>query len=350
MSPRSRFAANDAGADIGEQLQQALVPSEPAVVLLGSQKRGAMIARVLRGLGVTKRVALITAGRQERESDDAALVSDLAAEGLVASNLRLHARSEEVLSLDKELSEAASARQVRLKLIQGFYRTRLEYTGSSARAISVRHVDQDVLEQESRVSVGQFRQLDADHVERCRKINAEFEERWRVHERPLVARNIRLLRGMLEDAEAIVIAGGNVASLLNRMKLFDVTSLSAGKHVVAFSGGAMTLTERIVLFHDFPPYGSGTAEVLADGLGLAPGLVVLPEPDRRLDKSDRGGIGRFAQRMAPAVSVALDDKAHVALQSRRVASASAERLTLAGDIDASWRVPAQRGADGAASP
>ena len=67
-----------------------------------------------------------------------------------------------------------------------------------------------------------------------------------------------------------MIAGGHVASLLNRLALFDVLELAAGKPVIAWSAGAMVLTDRIVLFHDYPPYGSDIAQVLDAGFGLAP--------------------------------------------------------------------------------
>ena len=63
-----------------------------------------------------------------------------------------------------------------------------------------------------------------------------------------------------------MIAGGHVASLLNRLKLFDVLGLAAGKPIFAWSAGAMVLTDRIVLFHDYPPYGSDIAQVLDAGL------------------------------------------------------------------------------------
>lgn len=311
---------------------------ERSVVLLGSQRAGSRLGSVLLELGVRRRVALITAGWQEREADDAALVGELEVLGLTAVNLRLHERSEEVFRIDKDLAEASSARQERLRHLQEFYRIRLDYIGRCARAISVLQVDAETLEQESRVSVEQLQQLDRDHVERCRAIQSAFEERWRVGERPIVAQNMRFLRELVEPAEAVVIMGGHVASLLSRLRLFDVISLSEGRHVVACSAGAMALTDRIVLFHDFPPHETSVAEVLVEGLGLAPGIVVLPEPERRLDTADRGGIARFTQRMAPATCVALDGTGRVVVRSSRIVEAAGMRLMPTGDVEAAWRV------------
>ena len=289
---------------------------------------------VLAELGVRRRVALITAGWQEREADDELLVKAL---GVAADNLTLHARSQEVFAADAALSAAYSARQEVLRHLQSFYRIRLDKTGDAAHAISVRHVDPELLAQEHRVSVEQFRQLDLDHLERCRAIHAAFADRWELASRPAIAKHRDELRALIAPAEAVVIAGGHVASLLNRMQLFDVLALAAGKLVVAWSAGAMVLTDRIVLFHDFPPYGSDIAQVLDAGFGLVPGIVALPDAARRVRQDDRDGIARFAQRMAPATCVAMDPGARLAIVGGRLTSIHAARLTAEGDIDRSWQ-------------
>jgi hypothetical protein len=316
--------------------------SSPAIVLLGPQRidpvvRGATAAPdvgvVLAELGVRKRVALVTAGWQERESEDEALRKAL---GVDSENLRLHERSQEVFAADPALTAAYSARQELLRHLQSFYRIRLDKTEDAANAIQVRHVEPELLVQEQRVSVEQFRQLDVDHLERCRAIHAAFEDRWQLPTRAAIATHRDELRALLAPAEALVIAGGHVASLLNRMKLFDVLGLAAGKPIVAWSAGAMVLTDRIVLFHDFPPYGSDIAQVLDAGFGLVPGVVALPDAARRVRQDDRAGIARFAQRMAPATCVAMDAGARLAIVGGRLTSSHAARLTVDGDIDRSW--------------
>jgi hypothetical protein len=319
-----------------------LSKSRPAVVLLGPQRidpvvRGATAAPdigvVLAELGVRHRVALITAGWQEREADDEPLVKTM---GVPADNLRLHTRSQDVFTDDPALTAAYSARQELLRHLQSFYRIRLDKTDDAARAIQVRHVEPELLAQEWRVSVEQFRQLDLDHLERCRAIHAAFQDRWQLATRPAIARHRDELRALLSTAEALVIAGGHVASLLNRMQLFDVLALAAGLPIVAWSAGAMVLTDRIVLFHDFPPYGSDIAQVLDAGFGVVPGVVALPDAARRVRQDDRAGIARFAQRMAPATCVAMDPGARLAIVGGRLTSSHAARLTADGDIDRSW--------------
>ncbi|MBA3538094.1 MAG: Type 1 glutamine amidotransferase-like domain-containing protein [Deltaproteobacteria bacterium] len=288
---------------------------------------------MLAELGIRGRVALVRAGYQERESDDAALIAALGVPGV---NLNLHARAIEVFAGDPEFRAAYQARQARLRHVQSFYRVRLEKTDEAARMIAVRYVDAELLEQEDKVSIDQLRQLDQDHVERCTSLRNAFDAQWRGSERTLIARHRAEIRALVDGCEALVIAGGHVASLLNRLKLFDVLALAAGKPIIAWSAGAMVLTDRIVLFHDYPPYGSDIAQVLDAGFGLAPGVVVLPDPRRRVRLEDRAGIQRFARRMAPATCAGMDHGARVFFERGQVARASAIRLTTTGEVEHDW--------------
>ena len=300
------------------------------VVLLGPRP---VLAPVLSELGVRGRVAFVNAGHQDAEADDAALV---AAIGLPSTNLRLHARAAEVFEGDPDFTAAYHARQHRFRNIQSFYRVRLEKTDEAARMISVRYVEPDLLEQEDRVSVAQLRQLDDDHLERCTALRAAFHAHWRLAERPIIARHRAEIAAELATAEALVIAGGHVASLFNRMKMFDVLALAKGKPVIAWSAGAMVLTDRIVLFHDFPPYGSDIAQVLDAGFGLAPGIVVLPDPRRRVRLDDKFGIARFARRMQPATCVAMDHHTQIVFEDGKRTRVSAARLRENGKVDFRW--------------
>jgi hypothetical protein len=307
-------------------------PHHP-VVLLGPQQPTSDVGAVLAELGIRGRVAMVRAGYQERESDDGELVAAL---GVPAVNLRLHARAVEVFAGDPEFTKAYQARQLHLRNVQSCYRVRLDKTDDAARTIAVRYFDPALLDEEDAVSVAQFRHLDANHLDRCQAVRVAFAERWRFGTRPLIARHRAELKAELQGAEALIIAGGHVASLLNRLELFDVLALAAGKPVIAWSAGAMALTDRIVLFHDFPPYGSDIAQILDAGLGLAPGIVVLPDPRRRVRLDDRAGIARFARRMASATCVAMDAGTRVVFERGRLIRASAARLTTSGEIEARW--------------
>lgn len=304
------------------------------VVLLGPQHGAPRVAPMLAELGITGKVALVNAGYQENERDDAALIALL---GVPAVNLGLHRRAADVFAADTELTAGYRARQLRLRDIQAFYRVRLEKTEEAAKMIAVRYVDAELLAQEDKVSLEQFRQLDASHVERCLHVRAAFDATWQLGERPSVAAQRAELREILDGCDALVIAGGHVASLYNRLALFDVVALASPKPVIAWSAGAMILTDRIVLFHDYPPYGSDVAQLLDAGLGLAPGIVVLPDPKRRVRMDDADGISRFARRMSPATCVVMDHGDYVIFEGGALVRASAARLMASGGVDGEWR-------------
>lgn len=303
------------------------------VVVLGPQHANPTIAGVLRAVVGRGPVALVTAGLQERESES----SSLPELGVPAVNLNLHARAEDVFAKDPELAAAAKARQNRLKLMQDFYRARLDHANLAARAISVRHVDEDLLAEESLVSMEVIRRLDQEHLQRCREVHREFVSRWDLSNRPHIARHRGELSAILERTGALVLAGGHVAVLLNRLRLFDLGGLLGKRPVIGWSAGGMVLTERVVLFHDQPPYGQAIAEVLDVGLGLAPGLVALPNPRLRLHLHDAARVAHYAQRFAPSTCVALDHGTRVDIRDGCVAGGdNAQRLRADGSVDRSW--------------
>ncbi len=254
-------------------VEQASQRRSAGVFLLGPQvDDGSHAGAVLRELGVTGPVALVTAGWQEREPEDAALTAAL---GVPTVNLRLHARSEELFATDKDFATAYK-----------------EWTAS----------------------INLFRHIDGEHLERCRAIHRAFRAEWKTEPRPARDRQVEEIHEALAGCEALVIAGGHVSSLLNRMRLFDVIQAARHLPIVAWSAGAMILTERVVLFHDHPPYGKDIAQVLDVGYGLARGVVALPDPRRRVRVEDAAGIARFARRMSPSHCMALDHGSELRFQ------------------------------------
>jgi hypothetical protein len=313
------------------------------IVLLGPQGPTPDVGSVVKELGIKGPVAVVRAGYQERESDDAALIEAL---GVPAVNLTLHARGNDVFKHASEFATAYQARQQRLRHMQGLYHTRLEGTEEAAKRISLRYVEPELLAQEEKVSVDQYRYMDHDHIERCQAVRAAFDKAWPASEVPLIASHRYAVRELMASTAALVITGGHVATLLNRLQLFDVLGAAAAKPIIAWSAGAMVLTERIVLFHDYPPYGSDIAQVLDAGFGLVPDYVVLPDARRRINLEARSGIQRFARRMAPATCVAMDHGARMVFDTNRRATelvfADATRLTTTGDAERNWSGEASR--------
>lgn len=303
------------------------------IALLGPQGPAPDVGEVLRDLGITGPVALVRAGYQERESEDTELVAAL---GLPVKNLTLHARGNDVFKQATDYTAAYTTRQQRLRHMQAFYRTRLEANEDAAKKVSVRYVDPELLAQEEKVSVDVFRHMDNDHVERCQAVRAAFDKAWPSEKVDALQKQRKEIRALMDDTTALVIAGGHVASLHNRVQMFDVLAVNGDKPIIAWAAGAMVLTDRIVLFHDFPPYGSDIAQVLEPGASLVKGYVVLPDPRRRVNLEARTGIQQFARRMAPATCVAMDHGARLIFDGDELKYAKAIRLTTAGAAEPDW--------------
>jgi hypothetical protein len=280
----------------------------PAVVLLGAQRYNPTLGDAMAELGIKGKIATITAGWQEREDDDEDLAQYL---GGRAVNLTLHARGEDVFRKDKELLDAHRKRQALLRLRQDFYRVRLEHALDAQHVIDQRAAPDDILEDEARTSIDAIRNIDALHLDQCARDRREFDARYRPIERAPVAEHRAQLVEILKDCEAIAIAGGHVASLLNRLRLFGLADLVRGKVVFAWCAGAMAISERVVLFHDSPPQGPGAAEVLDSGLGFVGEVVVLPQPEFRLKLGDRQRLRVMVRRFAPATCIAMPARSRV---------------------------------------
>jgi len=306
--------------------------SETRVVLLGPQRHDPNVNDVVASIDPKEgRIAVVTAGWEERESDDDELEEHLHRR---AVNLELFARTDDVFERDPELFAAMRARHDALRELQDLYRVRLSHALDAARELLARPGDGELVETERAAAIDAVRDLDAHHLQRTIEVQAEFEERWRPMEREHVARHRSELESIVADASVVCVAGGHVAILLNRMRLFDAPSLFAGKPVVAWSAGAMALSERVVLFHDSPPQGAGDTEILQAGLGVCRGIVPLPHASRRLMLDDPVRVGLFARRFGPDVCVALDPGARVSWDGEGWHGLSGtERLSESGALE-----------------
>lgn len=304
------------------------------VILLGPQRHDPNVDVAVAALGVPARarVAAITAGWEERELEDQELVAHL---GGRAVNLNVWQRVEAVYERDPELQRAVRARHDKLRRLQDLYRLRLLHALAAARDLQVAQVDPELREGELADAIESVRALDRQHLARVREIHAEFVAMHRPSDRAHVARQRREIEKVLADVAGVCIAGGHVGILVSRMRLFGLGELLAGHAIVAWSAGAMALSERVVLFHDSPPQGQGDAEVFGPALGICPGIVPLPHASARLRLDDPLRVALFASRFAPDLCVALDKGSRVDWDGKRWHAAECTcRLHPRGDLAA----------------
>ncbi len=302
-----------------------------AIVLLGPQRLRPILDRVVADLGIDGRVAAITAGWQEREAEDDDLAEHLSGRTV---NLRLYARAEKVFESDAALAAAYRERQGLLRRAQELYRLRLDHAMAAVRELMRREGEPELLDVERKAAFNGVRRLDDEHLERVRMVHARFDEEWSPLERPAVSKQREQLATALSGCDAVAVAGGHVAVLLNRLRLFGLDRLIGNLPVLAWSAGAMALARRVVLFHDSPPQGFGNAEVLESGLGLYSGILPMPHARRRLKLGDPDRITELARRFAPRFCVPMDDGDYLKIDGTTVwAEAPVRRLTIEGHVE-----------------
>jgi hypothetical protein len=300
------------------------------VVLLGPQRFDPTVRQTIDALGIEGSIAVISAGWQEREAEDQELGDHLARPVV---DLMLYRRYDDLRLRDRSLAAALEERQALLQRHQELYRMRLDHALAAARQLMHARELGPVDALHRREAIRALRALDAGHLRRLAAVHREFAERTDLAARPVVVRHRDQLAKIIERSAAVAIAGGNVAVLINRMRLFDLPALVGRRPIVAWSAGAMAVSERIVLFHDNPPQGAGNPEVFDAGLELCRGVLPLPHARRRLRLQDPVRVALFARRFEPAVAVALDPGARLSWDgSSWTAGPATMRLTSAGRL------------------
>lgn len=283
------------------------------VVLLGPQRRPSL-DKLVTSMGLEGPFATVTAGWQERETDDGQLDQLLAGR---SRNLELWHRMQHVFEADPEYARAHQARRAQLLELQELYQLALSHTVKFLEELRHRTTG-SVSMRENAVddAIAVFRGIDKQHIARVSEIQGTFYATYPPHERPEIARHRLEVEQLLSDSTAVVLAGGHIVELLDALHLFNVTS--SGLHrlpIIAWSAGAMALTSQVVLFDEFAVRGPGCAEVFDQGLGVLPGLTVFPGARQRLRTGDKQNMGLLARRFAPSVCLPLDPGARVEIDA-----------------------------------
>ncbi|MEM9383186.1 MAG: hypothetical protein AAGB93_24775 [Planctomycetota bacterium] len=276
------------------------------IALLGPQHQSPTLRGVLDAIEANGPFALVSAGWQEREAETGALEEHL---GARVTNLDLWPATEDAFEADHVLRQRMFDRFDRMRDLARVYGIRLAAELDALRALLGRTdpaAPDDVVGPALGPAFEALEALDAHHAARVGELNDEVFAAAAAHD--VVQRERDRVAGLLDGAGTLLVAGGHVGILYNRMRMFGVhESLGAATDVVGWSAGAMVLTERILLFHDSPPQGPGDAEVHGPGFGLARGIVALPHASTRLELGDRARVSLLARRLAPDLVVALDD-------------------------------------------
>ena len=279
----------------------------PRAVVLGPQPGRISLGSGLEALDLPPGpVAAITVGWRETEPVLKEVEQELKQCGREAAPLHIGERVGRVFGRDAPLAEAHRALQEGLLAEERLYGARLRRAVETAHEVvrlSVAERYRDPYAEQAWQAI-----LDADrfHVERHAELWQEFREAVGLAERPAIREEREELGGLLAGAAAVVLTGGHVAVIRNRLLLLGLADALAPLPVLAWSAGAMVLTPRVVLFHDRLPGGAARPEILGDGLSLLPGVALFPDAGIRLDLGDRQSLAELSGRVNPDRAVLLD--------------------------------------------
>jgi hypothetical protein len=298
------------------------------VTLLGPQRRVTAARAAVADLMPEGHIATVNAGWQERENDSAEL-SDVLGGRMV--NLELYRRWQNLLADDSEYAGAERRLTELLAEIQAVYAIRLHYAISALEAITRRKEIPDVQAAALADATLAVKELDRWHLGVVGETRDDFYARVRLAERESVGRHRGEVADLVADCSGMVFAGGHVGVLLHVLHVFDL-----GRQIrvplIAWSAGAMALSERVVLFHDFAPQGERQAEMYADGLGVYSGVLAFPHARRRLRLDDAHHLGQMARRFDPRTCLLLADGARVDLRDGEPLPVGARRLSRTGGV------------------
>ena len=294
-------------------------------ILLGPQDLLPNLKQAIDTIDPDGPVVCITAGWRDSEGEIEEL-QDIA--GRPVEDLELYQRAESVFAKEPALRELHRERQDKLRELQRLYRIRLVPTVTAARKLMRTRADAELLRLEQRAAITQLRALDSHHLRRIQAIHQTFNQRRAELDLPQALIQREEVHRVMEKAALVLIAGGHVAVLLNRIRLFGADRLLAQKPVIAWSAGAMAMSDRIVLFHHTAPQGVRDAELLDAGLGIVRRRVLLPHAASRLNWRNRSKMALFSRRFSPAVCCTLDNGSMIHIENDRVIAARGSSIVM----------------------
>ena len=298
------------------------------VTLLGPQRRAAAARAAVAELMPDGEIATVNAGWQERETDSGELSEVLGGRML---NLELYRRWQDVIVADEEYAVAERRLTSLLAEIQAVYAIRLHHLMAALGAIGRRREIPAVQASAVDDTYRALQDLDRWHLGVVAQTRAAFFDSVRLGERDSIVAQRKAVAPLVERCSGMVFAGGHVGVLLHVLHIFDVSRL-VKQPVVAWSAGAMALSDRVVLYNDFAPQGSRPAELYADGLGVYSGVLPFPHPRRRLKLDDAEHLSQMARRFDPRTCLLLADGVRVDVHDDRPLPAGARVLVADGGV------------------
>jgi hypothetical protein len=289
------------------------------VTLLG-QLDGVDLAAEIAAFDVDGPVALVTAGWEEGERNDAEVDRRL---GGGSRNLNLYGRRLDILESDAGYADAERLLRTQTDELRELYLLRLRHALAGVDVIRRRYAEaQRRPGSELDAAIDAVRTLDETHASAIAAAYERFYAQNPPHESATITTHRDEVAAIVAGCVAIAIAGGHVGVLNDCLHLFNLAALIEERPLLAWSSGCIAVSERIVIVDDDDPAGRPD-EVYDIGIGVARGMVALPAAASRLHAHDLDRLAVLARRCAPSVCVLLDPGDRLELHSGRLADLGA---------------------------
>jgi hypothetical protein len=246
-------------------------------------------------------------------------------------NLELYRRLSDVLETDEHFATQALAHRDAMDELAGIYSLRLQRALESVYVVARRPARQDLADSAFADAVRGVRDIDEWYLRTVDQLYGELEAAAPPAGSEPISRHRHEVADVLREAAVLAVAGGHVGILLRCLRLFAVVP-PPELPVVAWSAGAMTMTERVVLYNDHGPQGIRGSEVWDRGTARVRQVVAMPHARRRLRLDDPVHVRVLVRRFAPAACLLLDDGTTVQIRADGTVPEDARVLTDSGAV------------------
>ncbi|HMP78474.1 MAG TPA: hypothetical protein PKD54_03385, partial [Pirellulaceae bacterium] len=219
------------------------------LLLLGEQRESPVLRAVLDRWGIVGPVGLAAPGWEEDEVDDGWVRE---AVGRPLANSQLYTLADQLFVEDPEVIALLRERQDELRRLRDLNKIQLDHLLTVARELMRREWQGQHVGPQLDLTLEHIRQVDQVYFHQVREVIRSYDKRIDPWERPSVQRYRLRVVERLQNCQCLLIAGGHVGVLLNRLNLSRLLRY-LDVPVIAWSGGALAMGEKVVFYHQSLP-------------------------------------------------------------------------------------------------
>jgi hypothetical protein len=263
------------------------------LVLLGQQLESPRVQDVLAEWQIRGPVGLVSAGWEEDEEDDQWVRDAL---DVPVVNSHLYGLADRLFQDDPEVLRLLRERQDRLRDLREINAWQTENLFALARELWQRIEENAAAVGPFHQTMAHLREVDRTYLRSVSTVIKEYDQRIAPQVRPSLQAYRSAVLQRLDGCQALLIAGGHVGVLLNRLNLCRLLR-HVSLPIIAWSGGAMALGERVFFYDHFIPHAKKEVELSRQGLRMYVGLQVFPRAEERLNLQDHNELALLARRI-----------------------------------------------------